>query len=197
MPSAERLDLSALRAAAVDGDGSIVPLPSLVAGTLTWPWPHAHRVLHAWRDWAEETGGIVRTSVRLARPVRGQAVVAVDVALAGEPWGASGALSALRRLRPAIDSVRPVAPAAVWLRSPRAPAGTTPLRADLLLRELPPEAVDAFAAATADAELLSAALHRVGGGYAVSALGAARGLDEEERVRTGLAQLRRRLAPWT
>jgi len=197
MPSAERLDLSALRAAAVDGDGSVVPLPSLVAGTLTWPWPHAHRVLHAWRDWAEETGGIVRTSVRLARPVRRPAVVAVDVALAGHPWGAGDAVSALRRLRPAIDSIRLVAPAAVWLPAPRVPAGTTPVRAEVRLRRLPPEAVDAFAAATADAEVLAAALHRVGNGYALSALGAARGDDEAERVRTGLRQLEHRMAPWS
>ena len=197
MPSTERIDLRALRATAVDADGTLVALPSLVAGTLTWPWQHAHRVLHAWRSWVEETGGIVRTSARLARPVRRPAVVAVDVALAGERWGAGGALAALRRLGPAIDSIRLVAPAAVWLPSPPVPPGATPLRTDLRLRGLPPEAVDAFAAATADAELLAAALHRVGGGYAVSALGAARGPDEAERVRTGLAQLRRGLAPWT
>lgn len=197
MPSTERLDLRALRPAAVDDDGTIVPLPSLVAGTLTWPWQHAHRVLHAWRSWVEETDGIVRAGVRLARPVRRPAVVAVDVALAGESWGASGALTTLRRLGPAIDSVRLVAPAAVWLPSARVPAGATPLRAHLRLRALPPEAVDAFAAAAAGAELLTAALHRVGGGYAVVALGAARGADEAERVRTGLAQLRRALAPWS
>jgi hypothetical protein len=197
MPSTERLDLAALRAVAVDDDGSIVPLPSLVAGTLTWPWPHAHRVLHAWRDWAEETDGLVRTSARLSRPMGRPAVVAVDVALAGAPWSGSDGLAALRRLRPAIDSIRHVAPAAVALPSPRVPAGTTPLRAEWRLRALPPETVDAFAAAAAEAELLSAALHRFGGAYALSALGAARGADDAERVRTGLAQLRRRVAPWS
>jgi hypothetical protein len=118
------------------------------------------------------------------------------VALAGEAWGAGRALSALRRLDPAIDSIRLVAPSAVVPAAPRVPPGTTPVVAHGRLRALPPAAVDAFAAATAEAELLSAELARIGGGFAFSALGAGRGGDDVERVRVGMAQLERRLAPW-
>jgi hypothetical protein len=197
MPSAERLDLRTLRAAAVDVDGGVVPLPSLVAGTLTWPWQHAHRVLHEWRSWITETDGVVRSGVRLVRPPGRPAAVALDVALAGEPWGAGRALGALRRLEPEIDSIRLVAPAAIALPALRIPPGTTPVAGALRLRALPAEAVDAFAAAAADAALLSVALERVGGGYGVAALGAGRGPDDTERARLALAQLERRLAPWT
>jgi hypothetical protein len=196
MPSAERLDLRTLRAAAVTAGAEIVPLPSLVAGTLTWQWPHAHRVLHEWRMWIAATDGVVRSGVRLVRAPGRPPAVAVDVALAGEAWGAGRALGALRRLEPAIDSIRLVAPAAVVLSSPRVPPGTTPVAGHVRLRALPAAAVDAFAAAVGDAELLSAELRRVGGGYAVSLLGAGRGPDDAERVRVAIAQVERRLAAW-
>jgi hypothetical protein len=200
MPYAERLDLRTLRAAAVAADGAVVPLPSLVAGTLTWPWQHAHRVLHEWRAWVASTGGILRSGVRLVQPPRRAAVVAVDLALAGEPWGAGRALTALRRLEPAIDSVRLVAPAAVALAPARVPPSTVPIAAQLRLTALPAEAVDAFAAVAgpgSSSPLLSVELLRLGGGYRVAALGAARGTEDGERVRIALAQLERRLAPWT
>jgi hypothetical protein len=200
MPYAERLDLRTLRAAAVTADGTVVPLPSLVAGTLTWPWQHAHRVLHEWRTWVATAPGLVRSGVRLLQPPGRAAVVGIDLALAGERWGAARALTVLRRLEPAIDSVRIVAPAAVALAPARVPPGTVPISRQLRLAALPGEAVDAFAAAAGPGSaspLLAAELHRVGGGYGVAALGAARGEEEAERVRIALAQLERRLAPWT
>jgi hypothetical protein len=195
MPSAANdLDLGTLRAATVTGGGAVVPLPHLIAGTLTWPWQHAHRVLHEWRAWAEATGGIVRTRARLVQTPRRGGAVAVDVALAADR------LEALRRLEPAIDSVRLVAPAAVGLPFQRPPAGTAAVTAHRRLRALPGPAIDAFVAAAgpgSGSELLSAELHRVGGGYALAALGAARGAEQAERLRIGIAQLERRLAPWS
>jgi hypothetical protein len=56
---------------------------------------------------------------------------------------------------------------------PRVPAGVAPLTGHLRPRELPPAAVDALAA-----------------------IGAACGGEDAERVRIGLDQLVRRLAPW-
>jgi hypothetical protein len=196
MESAAHLDLHTLRAAAVAGDGTVAPLPFLVAGTLTWPVQHAHRVAHAWRAWADATGGVVRSGVRIVRPPRRPAVVAVDVVLAAEASGAVGALTDLRALEPAIDSVRIVPPAAVMPAPTRVPSGAAPVAAGWRLRALPAEAVDAFAAAAAEAPLLSVELHRVGGGHGVAALGAARGADETERVRIAVAQLERALSPW-
>jgi hypothetical protein len=200
MPYAERLDLRTLRAAAVARDGTVVPLASLVAGTLTWPWPHAHRILHEWRAWAATTDGIVRTSARLLQRPGGPAAVAIELALAGEPWGAGDALTALRRLEPEIDSVRLVPPAAVVPTPARVPPGTVPVATQLRLAGLPAAAVDALAAAAGPGSaspLLAVELHRLGGGHRVTALGAARGTDDAERVRIALAQLERRLAPWT
>jgi hypothetical protein len=200
MPYAERLDLRSLRAAALAPDGSVVALPSLVAGTLTWPWPHAHRILHEWRAWAAATDGIVRTGVRLLQRPGGPAAVAVDLALAGEPWGAGRALATLRRLEPAIDSVRLVPPAGVAPAPARVPPGTVAIATQLRLAALPAAAVDALAAAAGPGSaspLLAVELHRLGGGHVVTALGAARGEEDGERVRVALAQLECRLAPWT
>jgi hypothetical protein len=200
MPYAERLDLRTLRAAAVAADGTVVALSSLVAGTLTWPWAHAHRILHAWREWAGATDGVVRTGVRLLQHPGGPAVVAIDLALAGEPWGAGPALAVLRRLEPEIDSVRLVPPVAVAFTPAKVPPGTVPIATQLRLAALPAAAVDALAAAAGPGSaspLLSVALHRLGGGHRVAALGAARGEEDGERVRVALAQLERRLAPWT
>jgi hypothetical protein len=200
MPSTERLDLRTLRAAALAGDGTVVALPSLVAGTLTWSWPHSHRILHEWRAWAASADGVVRTGVRLLQRPGGPPVVAVDVALAGEPWGAGRALAGLRRLEPAIDSVRLVPPAAVALTPAGVPRGTVPIAMRFRLATLPAAAVDAFAAAVGPGSaspLLAVELHRLGGAHRVAALGAARGEEDGERVRIALAHLERRLAPWT
>jgi hypothetical protein len=193
-PAAHDLDLHTLRAAAVFDDTAVIPLQTLTAGTLTWPWQHAHRVLHEWRAWVDAADGVVRSSARLVQAPRRPAVVAVDVALAGRPQ-----LAALRRLEPAIDSVRVVPAAAIALAPARVPGGAAALTAHRRLRSLPPDAVDEFAAAAgpgSGSPLLSAELHRVGGAYTLAALGAACGADEAERVRIGLAQLARRMAPW-
>lgn len=66
MPFAARhLDLRLLRAAAVTAAGVVEPLPHLTAGTLLWPWAHAHRVLHEWRLWLEGAGDVVNSSAAL------------------------------------------------------------------------------------------------------------------------------------
>ena len=200
MPSsAGRLDLSSLRTAHVTDQGAVVPLPFLTAGTLAWPWQHAHRVLHEWRRWIDRSHGVVSTAARLLRtPGRGP-IVAVELALAGAPEVAADQLAALRGLEPASDTVRLSPPAPLPPAVGLVPAGMRPITAHLRLGELPAAAVDAFVAATGPAsgsDLLAAELHHLGGAYAVAAIGAAGDPEEAERVRIGLEVLERRLAPW-
>jgi hypothetical protein len=200
MPSStRRLDLRTLRPAAVTAAGAVEPLPHLTAGTLLWPWAHAHRVLHEWRLWLEGAGDVVGSSAALLRTPGARPLVAVDLALAGEPGAAADRLAPLRRLAPDADTVRLGPPAVLRPALARVPSGTAPLTAHLRLRELPAAAMDAFVAAAGPAsgsELIAAELHHLGGAYALAAVGAARGPDEAERVRIGLDQLVRRLSPW-
>ena len=108
MPDATgHADLRALRAATLSAAGEVVPAPSLTIGALTWPAAHAHRILHAWRAWTAAVPGATSV-VRLARPPRGAATVAVEVALTGPP----ALVAPLRALAPALDTVRPGPPAA-------------------------------------------------------------------------------------
>jgi hypothetical protein len=200
MPSsARRLDLHALRAACVTEAGEVVPVAPLIAGTLAWRWEHAHAVVHAWRRWSGASQDVVSTAARLLRPPGGSPVVAIDVALAGRPEPAAAALDELRRLEPEADTVGIHRPAALRPPIDPVPAGGARFALHRRLVSLPRDAVDAFLAATGPASgspLLSAELRRLGGGYALTAIGAAADPEEAERVRIGLAQLERRLARW-
>ena len=198
MSRATRLDLRTLRSAAVTDAGAVVPLPCLTIGTLSWPWEHAHRVLHEWREWTASAADLASTA-RLVRSPRGRATVAIELAVAGEPWRAAGGLAPLRaararaRHRPRRRARRP-APGGL----PPSPPGTSPVSAHRRLAALPPAAVDAFVAAAgpgSGSELLSAELHHLGGAYVLAAVGAAADADPDgaERVRIGLAALERRL----
>lgn len=200
MPSsARRLDLSTLWTASVTEQGAVVPLPHLTAGTLTWPWQHAHSVLHEWRRWIDRSDGVVTSAARLLRAPGRRPIVAVELAVAGEPEVAGRRLEPLRRLEPEHDTVRLSSPAPLPPAVGLVPAGTQPITAHRRLRTLPAGAVDAFLAATGPAsgsDLLAAELHHLGGTYALAAIGAAADPEEVERVRIGLDVLERRLAPW-
>ena len=113
MPAPSMLDLDVLRASL---GPSIVPpyehaygaVPWLTAGTLTWHGGDAAMVLPMWRAWSRRLPGSVVTAVR-----RTDYVVAVDVAVIGDPWGAAGQLAPLRSLDPIGDTVGLVAPSAL------------------------------------------------------------------------------------
>jgi hypothetical protein len=91
--------------------------PWLTAGTLTWPDADAPAVLSAWRAWAESLPPSAFTAVRVS-----EHVVAIDVALVGDPWGVPARLAPLRALAPAADTVGLAAPVALLGRRGGAPA---------------------------------------------------------------------------
>jgi hypothetical protein len=197
--AAHRLRLGALRAATLSDDGEVVPLPWLVAGTLSWPAAHAHRVLHAWRAWLEDAAQPVASTARLRRPPRAAATVSVEVALPGGPLEAARRLAPLRAVGPEADTVTIAGPELLRPALSAVPAGCEPFSARVRLAALTSEGVDAFVAAAgpgARTEILSAELHHLGGAFAAVAVAAAGDADEAERVGVALAQLERRLAPW-
>jgi hypothetical protein len=212
--SVSSADLDALRTAIGGGVVlpyalALAPAQPLTAGTLTWPWEHAHRVLHEWRTWTRAVADDVTSVARLVRAphvagvpaaLRGRSLVVVDVAITGEPGVAAARLAGLRRLDPEADTVAPVAAEELLARQvPR--TGVHAIGEHLLLRELPAAAVDAFIAFAGPGSrtpLVSAELRHLGGAeLAVAGIGVAGDPDEAERVRISLEQLVRRLAPWT
>jgi hypothetical protein len=204
-------DLDGLRAALGSGvvlpySLALAPAQPLTAGALTWPWEHAHRVLHRWRSWTHAVGDDVTSVARLVRAphlagvapsLRGRAFVTVDVAIAGEPGIAR--LADLRRLEPEADTVALVSARELLSRQPPV-EGTRAIGEHTLLRALPAPALDAFIAAAgpgSGSELVAAELRHLGGDqFAAVGLGVAADPEQAERVRIGLAQLARRLAPW-
>jgi hypothetical protein len=193
MPARTRpLDLRTLRAATVGPTGAITPLEALAAGTLSWPWEHAHRVLHEWRLWAEETPGLVRGAARILRMPGRAPCVAIDLAVVGDP------LAPLRRLAPSADTVRSGPPVAIAPVTPVAPS-LAPISSGARLRSLPPAAVDALVRAVGPesrSELVVVELARAGGAWTVAATGPGRDPEQAERVRIALERLDRALAAW-
>ena len=197
--AADRLRLGALRAATLTDDGDVVPLPWLVAGTLTWPAADAHRVLHA-----------------LARRPRGTPASRSPPPPAAAPAARRGhrrdrGRAPGRRGRGA-PRARPAARAAARDRQrharrpgaapPRAHRGAgrlQPFSSHLRLAALPAAAVDAFLAAagpTARTELLSAELHHLAGTFALAAVAAARTRKRRCGSASRSSSSTRRLAPW-
>ena len=197
--AANRLRLGALRAATLTDDGEVVPLPWLVAGTLTWPAGHAHRVLHAWRAWLADAEEPIASTARLLRPPRAAATVAIEVALPGGPVEAARRLAPLRALDPETDTVAIAGPELLRPALTTVPAGFEAFGAHVRLAALTADGVDALLAAAGPgsrSEVLSAELHHLAGTFALAAVAAAGDAEEAERVRIALAQLERRLAPW-
>jgi hypothetical protein len=120
MPSA--LDLDILRHTL--GPTLVAPyarafgaVPWLTAGTLTWPAADARAVAEAWNAWAGALPDHAPTALRVTG-----AVVAVDVALPGDPAGALTTLAPLRALGPQADSAGLASPAVLLGRAGGTPA---------------------------------------------------------------------------
>ena len=143
-------------------------------------------MLHEWRAWVRTAGADVTSVARVVRvpwlpgiapALRGRGLVAVDVAMLGEPAAAAAPARPLRRLDPGgrhgrAGRARGAARALV----PR-DGGPSAIGAHVLLRELPPAALDAFLGAAGPgsrSELVSAELRHLGDEqFAVAGIGVA------------------------
>jgi hypothetical protein len=223
MPSAATtpfLHLQALRAvldgvaahpAAIADPGlarSVFPTANVTTGALLWPAGHAHRVLHEWSLWTRTVPADVTSTARLVRfprlhgvpaALRGRALVAVEVAIPGEPWVAQGRLAPLRRLAPEIDTVvlgcaDDVPAAHLALELPASASGR-----HIPLSTVDADVVEAFLAAAGPASgaaIASAELRHLGTGYAASAASRATTEEDASRLEVRLDLIAERLAPW-
>lgn len=186
MPAPSLLDLDILRASlggSVLGpyDRRFGAVPWLIAGTLTWPAGAAAAVLPAWRAWARRLPAASLTAVRVS-----EHVVAVDVALVGDPWGAPARLAPLRAMAPGTDTVGLAAPGALLGRRGGAPAPIGVVAApQAALPDLRP-----LATAVIPQGIALGARHDRAGGPALIALGIA---ADVPRLHGALAALDRAL----
>jgi FAD/FMN-containing dehydrogenase len=148
--------------------------PELFAGNLFFPVERASDVFHAWHaatlDAPEELG----LGARILNvpdvpgpppPLRGRSFALIWAVYLGDEATGAELLAPLRALGPEIDTLAPVAPAALAqvFMDPEEPG---PSHDDhMLLGELPPAAIDAFVAAASPgvADLILAELRLLGG----------------------------------
>jgi hypothetical protein len=187
---------------------SLFPVPFVTAGALAWPWEHAHRVLHEWAAWTREQPDDLTSAGRLTRlphlpivaaPLRGRALVVVEVAMAAEPAAAAHRLAALRRLEPELDTVALMDPGSIPAMHTAADAPAPALTAFMALSGLPAAAIDAFVAAAGPASgsnLLTASLRQLGPVHGLAAAGVPADREDAARIDIHLAQLERRMAPF-
>ena len=159
------------------------PVPSLTAGTLTWPAADARAVAEAWDAWADALPGRAPTALRVTG-----AVVAVDVALPGDPAGALLTVAPLRALGPHADSIGSAVPAVLLGRAGGTPAPVSGASAPLARRPAPRVLLDVLAHAP---EGVGLGVRRDAAGRALIGVGIA---AEAARVRAAVDRAARGLA---
>jgi hypothetical protein len=203
----------------------LVPLREAHIGTLLWPLDRAVEVLHAWAVWTNELPDSVTSIARLLRfpplpdlpdHLRGRQLVAVEAVFLDGVAVADRLLRPLRALRPETDTFATVpVPRLGELHGD--PEHPVPSDGDhLLLRALPPAAVDGLLAAAgpgAETGLLAVDVRHLGGAlgrtstahgaldrldasYAVFAVGVPMTPELAAAIPDWLAALQEGLAPW-
>ncbi len=153
----------------------LVPIDKLYAGALLFPADVGADAVRAYRDWAETVSDDVTSIVRFLRPpdlpdvpepLRNRPLLTIDAACVGERAAGEAAIAPLREIgEPIMDTFDQI-PAAGLCRIHMDPEQPVPgLGHHQVIRELPDEAIDAFAEhATPEASpLLLAELRQLGG----------------------------------
>jgi hypothetical protein len=204
----------------------LVPVSEVYAGVLWWPIERDHEVLHTWAELTRSEPPEELTTVGrylrlpplpdIPEAVRGKSFVVVEAIHLGEPAQADELLAPLRALGPVMDTVGPMSTPALG-RLHMDPEHPVPGRGDgMLLRALPPEAIDALvraAGAATSAPLVSLEVRQLGGelgrareengalaavdaGYALYAVGIAPTPEAAAAVATRLGLVEEAMGPW-
>jgi FAD/FMN-containing dehydrogenase len=134
----------------------LVPVPEFLGGCLYFDGADAERVAHAWRDWTAGLPEQASTSLAILRlpelpavppPLAGRTTVAVRFAWTGDPAAGRRLLDPLRAAAPVVLGDVDVLPVRAMGGVHADPVDPMPVHdRALLLRELPPAAVDALLA---------------------------------------------------
>jgi FAD/FMN-containing dehydrogenase len=162
----------------------LLPVESVYAGVLFFPFERAGEVLHAWHEWTARVPDEVTSVGRLLQfpplpevpePVRGKSFAIVEAVFLCGQEEAEMLLDPLRRLGPAMDTFMSMPPAGIaeLHMDPRDPMPYDTTHA--LLGELPDEAIDALVEAAgpgSGSALVSVELRHTGGALGREAEGA-------------------------
>jgi FAD/FMN-containing dehydrogenase len=129
----------------------LIPLRTVYAGMLAFPWERAGEVLHAWREWTATVPDSVTTSARILQVpdipelpefIRGRGLVVIDGAIVEGDDRAAELLAPLRALGAEIDTFGPIPPVGLS-RIHMDPEDPMPAMGDTkMLGELPAAAID-------------------------------------------------------
>ncbi|MBS1880579.1 MAG: FAD-binding oxidoreductase [Actinobacteria bacterium] len=161
----------------------LLPISSVFAGALFFPFERAAEVLHAWHEWTAGVPDEVTSVGRLLQfpplpevpePLRGNSFAIVEAVFLGSEAEARELLAPLAALGPAMDTFATVPPAGIaeLHMDPREPVPTASEHA--LLGALPPAAIDDLIAAAgpgSGSSLVSVELRHTGGALARTAPG--------------------------
>ena len=97
----------------------LIPMRTVHAGMLMFPWERASEVLHAWREWTATVPDSVTTSARIIQVpdmpelpefLRGRGIVVIDGAIVEREGRAAELLAPLRALGPEMDTFADIPP---------------------------------------------------------------------------------------
>jgi hypothetical protein len=204
---------------------ALYPAPRVYAGAMLWPWERGAEVLNRYIEWSRTAPDQISTSARLLQvpplpdipeALQGRSFVAIDGAYLGDEAAACEALAPLRALEPEIDMFGAV-PAAALSHIHMDPEHPVPVRGDgMVLDRLTPAAIDALLEAAgpgSGSPLLMVelrqlggaigvppvdhgALAKIGGEFALFAVGMAMDPDVTAAIDAYLAGLTAALDPW-
>jgi FAD/FMN-containing dehydrogenase len=153
----------------------LIPMRSVYAGMMLFPWERAREVLQAWREWTAGAPESVTTSARIMQfpPMeelppflRGRGVVLIDGAIVEETERAAELLAPLRALGPEMDTFEDIPPVGLS-RIHMDPEQPMPGISDsMMLDRLDAETVDRLVDATgpgSGSPLLMVELRHLGG----------------------------------
>jgi hypothetical protein len=171
-------------AAVVAMEMRLYEIPELTSGALFFGADRTREVFHAWREWVRTVPEELTSCVRILQfpplpeipePMRGNAFAVVEATLLGGAEEAARLLAPLRALGPDMDTVGPVAPAAL-VRLHMDPEQPVPGIGDhVLLRDLSAASIDALvdvAGPGSGSPLLSMEIRHLGGALAAAPEGA-------------------------
>jgi FAD/FMN-containing dehydrogenase len=204
---------------------ALYPAPQVYGGAMLWPWERATEVLNRYVEWSRTAPDAISTSIRLLQvpplpdvpeALRGRSFVAIDGAYLGDEAAAAEVLAPLRALEPEIDMFAPI-PAAALSHIHMDPEHPVPARGDgMVLDRLTPAAIDALVEAVgpgSGSPLLMVelrqlggavgvppaehgALAKIGGEFALFAVGIPMDADADAAIRAYLDGLTAALDPW-
>jgi hypothetical protein len=154
---------------------TLIPLETVYAGWLVFPWERSEEVLGAWRDWTETTPDEITSVGRILQlpplevipePMRGRNLAVIEIAYIGDEESGRELVAPLLALEPELSTLATM-PVAGLIRLHNDPEGNTPGIGDgSVMASLPDEAIRALVAAAgpgSGSPFISVELRQLGG----------------------------------